>query len=188
MILWEGSQEMNIPDLDFEKIKKYGKSLSVEEETILLRGDEKAKEAYYIVSGGIRLFFYTDDSEVTLEFFFENSIVSSFSSFREGVPSAYWLETIEKSELVAIPKAGINQLLTDFPDLSSLYIAGLEDRLSSYIKRLNTLLSHDAKERYNLLVRERPDIIQRVRQKYIASYIGIKPESLSRIRSSRNLN
>ncbi len=176
--------QMNIPNLDFEKIRKYGKPLSVDAETILLRGDEKAKDAYYIVSGGIRLFFYTEDSEVTLVFFFENTIVSSFSSFREGTPSVYWLETIEKSELIAIPRTGISQLLQDFPDLTALYITGLEDRLSSYIKRLNTLLAMDAKKRYRQLVLERPDIIQRVQQKYIASYIGIKPESLSRIRSS----
>jgi len=183
-----GGLPVNIPNLNFESIGTYGTPITVEAETILLRGDEMAKEAYYIVSGGIRLFFYTEDSEVTLEFFFENTVVSSFSSFKEGTPSVYWLETIEKSELIAIPKTGINQLLTDIPDLTSLYITGLEDRLSSYIKRLNTLLSLDAKERYNQLAQERPDIIQRVQQKYVASYIGIKPESLSRIRSSRNLN
>ena len=179
---------MNIPDIDIEIVKDYGNRISVHEETILLRAGETAKSAFFILSGGIRLFFYTEQGEVTLEFFFDNSVVSSFSSFKQKKPSNYWLETIEDSELIEIPQENVAKIFAYLPKLRSLYTEGLEDRLSDYISRLNTLLSLEAKDRYDDLVKKRPDIIQRVKQKYIASYIGIKPESLSRIRSNRSVN
>jgi len=176
---------MVIPDIDLNLLRKYGRQITVEDETILLRQGEQSINAYYIISGAIRLFFYTEDAEVTIEFFFENSVVSSFASFQTGSVSNYWLETIEPSELLVIPKENIAHLYREIPSLKNLYVKGLEHRLSDYIQRLQTLLSLDAREKYNELVEKRPDVVQRVKQKYIASYIGIKPESLSRIRSNR---
>jgi len=179
---------MVIPEINLDLLKSYGKFSEVNEETILLRGGDKADNAYFIMTGGIRLFFYTDNGEVTLEFFFENSFVSSFSSFSNGKESTFWLETIEDSSLLILPKDKIQQIYKQFPELLNLYTKGLEKRLADYIQRLQTLLSLDAKKRYEELVSNRPEVVLRVKQKYIASYIGVKPESLSRIRARRVTN
>jgi len=176
---------MLIPNIDIDLLRKYSRQISVDEGTILLKQGEAASKAYFILSGGIRLFFYTEDSEVTIDFFFENSFVSSFSSFQTGNNSSFWLETVESSELLVIPKENIETIYREAPNLKELYLHGLEFRLVDYIHRLQVILSLDAKKKYEDLVRTRPDVVQRVKQKYIASYIGIKPESLSRLRSSR---
>ena len=176
---------MVIPGIDLNIVKEFGRQRSIQEETILLKEGEKAASAYFVISGGVRLFFYTEKSEVTLEFFFENSFVSSFSSFTKGAPSNYWLETIEPSELLDFSKDNIKRMSHRLPNLQSQYGEALENRLSEYIQRLHTFLSLNAQERYEELVTSRPDLLLRVKQKYLASYIGIAPESLSRIRSNR---
>jgi len=179
---------MFIPEINLDIISEHVRSLSVEEGTVLLREGEKAQNAYFIKTGGIRLYFYTETADITLEFFFENSFVSSFSSFRDGKTSSFWLETIEDSDLLILPKDEIIKIYRKEPELQFAYTKALEKRLSEYILRSQMLLSLDAKERYEDLVKNRPDVIQRVKQKYIASYIGIKPESLSRLRASRYSN
>ncbi len=177
------NNQMIIPEINKSVVQEFGEMISVDEGCVLLQEGNVAKSTYFVLTGGIRLYFYTDIDQVTLEFFLENSFVSSFSSFLNNKPSTYWLETIEKSELYVIPKDNLQKLYSKSPDLKDQYMKGLEQRLSDYIMRLQTLLSLNAKDRYAELVKTRPDIIQRVKQKYIASYIGIKPESLSRLRS-----
>lgn len=176
---------MVINDINLNALEGFGKRISLDEGTLLLREGDFAKNVYFIIAGAARLFFLTEDgSEVTLEFFFEKSFVASFSSFNSELPSNYCLETIEKSEFLKISKENIGRVYLEYPELHTLYLSGLEKRLSDYIGRLRTLLSLDAKNKYLELMKKRPDVVQRVKQKYIASYLGIKPESLSRIRSN----
>lgn len=157
-----------------------------EEGDFLLREGEVSTSAFYVASVALRLFFPSGDSEVTLEFFFEGAVVTSLASFKTGLPSEYALQAIEPGRIVEVPKASVESFLAAHPAFGLELIGNLEDRLIGYIDRLRSFLALTAEERYGDLVLQQPALLQRVKQKYLASYLGIQPESLSRIRHSRS--
>lgn len=152
----------------------------------LLSEGEVSSSAFSIAAGALRLYFLSGDSEVTLEFFFEHSVVASVASFRNGLPSEFFIQAIEPTRVLVIPRQSLEDFGRSNPSFYPELIGDLEDRLICYVNRLRSFLSLTAEERYEELALGHPEILQRVKQKYIASYLGITPESLSRIRTNRS--
>ncbi len=131
------------------------------------------------------MFFNNDGTDVTFQFFFEDDFVASLDSLHKRTPSLFGLESIEPTELEIIERDDFYALIDS--DLSSrqLYEDKLVDRFYAYQQLFLSVIKETPQQRYEKLVRERPDIIQRIPQHYIASYIGVTPVSLSRIRNRR---
>lgn len=165
-------------------LNEIGKIQVFEEGDFLLQKNEISNHAFFVNSGCVRMFYIIDDIDYTLEFFFENSIVSSIDSFMNSSPSKYSIQAIEHSEIIKIHKNSLESLKNNI-HMQSALIQNLENRIVYYVERTHTILSLTSAERYEYLVKNSPEILARVKQKYIASYIGIKPESLSRIRRLR---
>jgi CRP-like cAMP-binding protein len=112
--------------------------------------------------------------------------VSSAESFKKRVPSIFTLEAIEPSVLHWIGKEKMDKIMREIlqvPKLRDQMMDVLFERQWHYAHHFLSFIKYTPRERYQQLVRERPDLIRRVPQQYIASYLGITPVSLSRIRA-----
>ncbi|MEI2696026.1 MAG: Crp/Fnr family transcriptional regulator [Saprospiraceae bacterium] len=152
---------------------------------IILKQNQVCNYLYYINNGIVREYYLKKGKEVTASFGFKNSIISSFASFLSRKPSFEALETLEKTELMRIHHDKLQNLYCKYPEINTLgrkitefYYLTLEDRIFA-----SQFCS--AKERYFNLLKQEPDITQKVSLGYIASFLGITQETLSRIRARR---
>ena len=153
--------------------------------TILLNEGEISKNLYFIKTGCLRLWFNNDGKDITLQFFFEGQAVASIDSFLGSHPSMFTIESIEPSSIISISKDSFEQLLSYYPDLKE----GLQEitykRFRDYALLFLSRIKDNPRKLYEDLLKNHPEIIKRVPQHYIASYLGITPISLSRIRNRK---
>ena len=157
--------------------------LSVPSKAILLEEGKIAEKLYLIRKGCLRLFFYNEGKDITFQFFFEGDFVASFDSLYKRTPSLFYLESIEPTELTVIRKEDFYNQINNNLLLRQLYEEKLIDRFHAYQQLFLSRIKNTPQQRYEELLKEYPNIIQRVPQHYIASYLGITPVSLSRIRN-----
>ncbi|MDX9847778.1 MAG: Crp/Fnr family transcriptional regulator [Tenuifilaceae bacterium] len=153
--------------------------------TTLLQAGAVASHVHVIKKGCVRMWFNKDGKDITVQFFFEGQSVASIDSFLHGLPSLFTIESIEPSTIISIHKETFDKLTVLYPEFKE----GLQDylfqRFRNYAQLFLSRIMDSPQERYVNLVKERPDIIKRVPQHYIASYLGITPISLSRIRNRK---
>ena len=159
--------------------------LSVPGKTVLLEEGKVADKLYMIRKGCLRLSFFNDGRDITFQFFFEGDVVASFNSLHHRQPSLFSLETLEPAELSVIKKNDFYDLIQRIPSLRQAYEEKLIERFHTYLLLFLSRIRNTPQQRYEELLKEHPDIIRRVPQHYIASYLGITPVSLSRIRNRR---
>ncbi len=170
--------------------KRFWESLSslfyrreINAKTILLHEGKVTQNMFYIEKGCLRIWFYKDGKEITFQFFFEGQFISSFESFRTNQPSLYTIETIEPCILQEIPKKAFTAILEKRPDIKELFQEYVFERLIFYQKLFVSRITEKPEKRYMDLIDNNPEILKRIPQHYIASYLGITPVSLSRIRN-----
>ena len=159
--------------------------LSTPSKTMLLEEGKIADKLYFIRKGCLRLFFYNEGKDITFQFFFEGDFVASFDSLYKGTPSLFSLESIEPSEVMFIKKEDFYNEIENNSSLRKVYEEKIIERFSFYQHLFLSRIKNTPQQRYEELLKEYPNIIQRVPQHYIASYLGITPVSLSRIRNRR---
>ena len=159
--------------------------LVIPSKTILLEEGKVADKLYLIRKGCLRLFFYNEGKDITFQFFFEDNFVASFDSLHKRTPSLFYLESIEPTELAVIKKDDFYTLINNDFSLRKLYEEKLIDRFHAYQQLFLSRIKNTPQQRYDELLKEYPNIVKRIPQHYIASYLGITPVSLSRIRNRR---
>ena len=170
---------------------KWGRSqdMFVEREipskTVLLREGEIANQFYFIKKGCLRLWLNKDGKDITVQFFFEGQGVASIDSLVSGQPSMFTIETIEPSLLITLSKDHFEQLQRAYPELKEGFLEILYQRFRNYSLLFISRIKDSPRERYEDLIKNHPEIVKRIPQHYIASYLGITPISLSRIRNRK---
>jgi len=148
----------------------------------LLREGQVCNYATFISKGCLRYYYLVNGEESTGQFFFENGWYADYESFLSGEPSSQNIQALEDCSLYLIYRRDLEALFSRHPVFEK-FGRLMAERAVLGLKKKNeflTLQSHE--ERYLQLINDRPKVIQRVSLKYIASYLGMKPESLSRIR------
>ncbi|MGE8343837.1 MAG: Crp/Fnr family transcriptional regulator [Flavobacterium sp.] len=164
----------------------YFNRLEVPAKTTLLEEGEVSKKLYIIEKGCIRVWFNNNGKDLTTQFFFENQSVASIESFMKKLPSPTNIETIEPSVLWWIHKNDLDKILEEIkeiPELRDRLINMLFERTFDYMKYFVSFIKDSPIQRYTNLIKERPQIILRVPQHYIASYLGVTTVHLSRLKS-----
>ena len=159
------------------------KEVEIPAKTILLHEGDVSKYGYFIKKGCLRLWFNNKGKDVTFQFFFENEAVSSIESFRTGEPSLFTIESIEPSTIVKISKKNYEKIFMADPNYKDFIEQISFKRMMHYSHLFMSYIKNTPEERYKELLKNRPEIIKRVPQHYIASYLGITSVSLSRIRN-----
>lgn len=168
---------------DIEAFTKYFDSRTIKKKTNLLTAGKVAKEVYFIKSGCVRLFYEKDGEDISAYFFTEKMFAGAYDSFISQKPSRHGIETIEDCEVLAIDYHYFQQILKSNPQLNELVRKILEERFVALHDLFTSQILDSPEERYIKLQKERPDLINRIPQHQIATFLGITPVSLSRIRN-----
>lgn len=179
------SEQVAITPDEFVKTLRHFKTVNYPKKSLVIRADEYISHQYFVVSGCLRSFLMDDNQrEHTAQFAIENWWVSDFTAYFTGSKSILFVECIEDCELLAIHKSSLDKLYACVPSLEYFFRKKLEKALVALQKRIIANLYKTAEERYHDFLINYPNIEQRVRNYQIASYLGITPESLSRIRKA----
>ena len=170
---------------EWDAFKHVFKRQEVPARTALLKEGKISRTMFFIEKGCLRTWVNSNGREVTTQFFFEGDKVSSIESFRANQPSLYNIESIEPCTLQTVSQKDFQEVLDNSPEIQKEMQEHLFRRLMQSQKIFFSFLKNTPRQRYEELLQEHPEIIQRVPQHYIASYLGITPVSLSRIRNRR---
>jgi CRP-like cAMP-binding protein len=176
------SDRVLLTQADRGLIKSLFQPVSFARHSRLVQPGGIARWLYFINAGYLRVFAYREGSEVTTHLNCPPGFITSFHSFNHQVPAADHLECITDVELLAISRQDLDSLYRQSAHLAEFGRLMLEQSVTYNETRSQDLVTLTAEQRYRKLLSQHPDIVQHVPLQYIASFIGIKPESLSRIR------
>jgi len=173
------------PSLSEQEVKAISESIvvrSYNKGTILLKEGEISKECYSVLKGCVRKYYIKDGDEKTTAFFTEGEAVASFSSYINQIPSKHYLVCAEDCSLTVGTKGKDAEMCLKFPVLESIIRSEMEKNAGKAQEEHSLFIISSPEERYLNLLENRRTLLNRVPQHQIASYLGVKPESLSRIR------
>jgi CRP-like cAMP-binding protein len=149
----------------------------------LLREGQVCRHLYFLESGALRGFYNLEGKEITYWFGFENDYVTSFYSFTTGLPAVENIQLLEGCVLWAISKQTVTELFNQFNEIERLVRIAYEKYYIRLEERFVNAQFKTARELYENLLLQTPHILERVPLGYVAAYLGISQETLSRIRS-----
>ena len=155
---------------------------------IILREGEICKNIYWVAKGLVRQFYYKNEKELTEYMATEDNIVMSIESLFKEQPSSQQIMAIEPTVLFALPKKELEHEAVRNVNIQMLYRKILEDSLIISQVHADMLRFESAQERYAKLVKRSPQLVLRAPLVYIASYLQMTPETLSRVRTSALLS
>ncbi len=174
----------SISESEMELFNSLLKKTTVPKKTYLLQEGEICNFEAFIIKGCIRSFYIDENGfEVILQFAIEDWWVSDIASFHDQKPSNIYIETLEDCELFILSDKNKEELLNQIPQFERVFRLMVQKNLSATQNRLITTIAKTATEKYLDFIHLYPTIPQRVAQHYIASYLGISAEFLSKIRT-----
>ncbi len=148
----------------------------------LLKEGQISKDSYFVINGCVRKYYIIDGEERTTEFYVEDESVASLQSYKNKTPANHYFECVEDSRLAVLNYDKEQELFKRVPKYETLCRMSMESDFGEQQEALAKFITSSPEERYKDLLKTRPDLLQRVPQYHLASYLGVKPESLSRIR------
>lgn len=178
------SEIIDLSEEEFEYAKTLFIPKKLKKKRILIEAGEICKYTVFVEKGLLRSFKSDDKAnEYILQFALEGWWTADLYSFLTNEPSPYNIEALEDSELLLITKPSWDLLLEKVPAFERYFRVLIQNNLINTQRRLMSSFTETAEEKYLKLLKEFPDILQRVPQHMIASYLGITRETLSRTRS-----
>ncbi|MCJ8292704.1 MAG: Crp/Fnr family transcriptional regulator [Flavobacteriales bacterium] len=169
------SEELTNLIIESTVIKKINKG------TILLKEGDISNESYLVLNGCIRSFIVQDGDEKSIEFYTEEQAVLPLS-YGKKIASEHFLECIEDTIVTVNTPEHEKNMFKKFPQFDSVCRVMSEVIMSNFQNSFAFYRTATPEDRYLKLLNDRPDLAQRVPQYQLASYLGVKPETLSRIR------
>jgi CRP-like cAMP-binding protein len=175
-------QFIDLPAEELEALINAIETRSVDKKVRLTDLGDSEKYLYFVIKGLARKFFYKGKDEVITQIAKEGELISSSVSYFSGQPSAYIVETIEPTTFYSLHKDKAEQLYNKYPKLERLSrLIITELFLQKELWELESI-RYSTKERFLRFMSDNPELFQRVPQKYLASYLNIKPETFSRLK------
>lgn len=157
----------------------------VPKDHLLLRSHQVADYIYFIQKGIARIYYYKNEKEITEWIAMDGGFFLSITSFFERSPSHLIIETLEPADVFGIHYNDLTRLAAQYHDVETLFRKMVSRSLILSQRRMDSIQFETAQQRYEKLLLQSPDIIQRVPLSYIASFLGVTFETLSRIRSGK---
>jgi len=158
---------------------------TIDKNDYFLREGQYCKSVAFVASGSFIYYFINDGEEKVCDFAFEQDWITQYKSLLGNIPSELNIKALENSFIQILSIEKMEVLFTEFPEANIIRSTLAEQYFTQSAEHATNLSSLKAEERYKLLLEKKPFIHQRVPQYYIASYLGIKPQSLSRIRAKK---
>ncbi len=177
------SEYVHLLDGELEFIAHQFKTKTIQKNEFLLQEGETCKDLIFVQNGCLRLYYLQDDFEVSVWFALKHSSAIEIYSFISETPTNYFLQAIETTEILYLPKTVLNKLYETHPKLQEMMRKFWEDVILHLLERFTALQRDTAEQRYLDLL-NKPELLQTIPQKYLASFIGVTPTSLSRIKKN----
>lgn len=149
---------------------------------LLLREGQVSRDSYFVIEGCVRKYYIIDGEERTTEFYVEDESIASLQSYQNKTPANHYFECVEDCRLAVLNYEKEQELFKRVPKYEALCRMSMESDFGEQQEALAKFITSSPEERYKNLLETRSDLLQRVPQYHLASYLGVKPESLSRIR------
>jgi len=180
------NKNMQFPDDEAKYVLSLFKEKKYKRQALLLQEGKLAQEVFFVVKGSLRLFIHTEEGqERTCNFIFENEFVTDLESFSRQTRATAAIMALEPSTCLTIDCNDLVEALKHSPATAEFFRMIVEEVATDNMRRTKSLLSLSPEKQFDELLQNRPGILQRVPLRYIAQYVGIAPESLSRIRKRR---
>ncbi|ADV47511.1 Crp/Fnr family transcriptional regulator [Cellulophaga sp. E16_2] len=177
-------KNIEIEEEELEIVLSYFKTIKKSKNEILLSNGINSQVSYFVKKGCLRLYYIDDEGkDITRYIAFENQFATELVSFITNEPAQETIQVIENSELLYITHDDFKHLMHSIPKWKEFYTIYLEKAYVNNSKRLISFTTLDASERYKQLFKINPNIVRRLPNKIVASYINISQETLSRIKS-----
>jgi CRP-like cAMP-binding protein len=177
---------ITITDEEYAAMRPYFTALTAAKKQNLLTEGKICTYNYFVVKGCLRLFFLNEKGvEQTIQFAIENWWMTDYASFSTQKPSGFFMQAVEKAELVAIDLASQEKLLAQFPKMERYFRLVLQRAHAAAQFRMKILYELSKEAQYKQFVSLFPEFIQRIPQYLLASYLGFTPEYLSELRSRK---
>ena len=148
----------------------------------LIQAGQVEQYIYYVVEGMVRLFLNDDGKDISLDFVFNNDFVSAYSSFLSGQPTAFTVQALTDVQALRFSRSNLLMLYEQSHKAERIGRLIAEQAFLRKTRREVQFLTSNAKQRYVQLLEQNPVLVQTISIRHLASYLGIEPESLSRIR------
>ena len=175
------SRFVTLPDSELEEFAGSFKRKTIKKNNYVFRQGDTCKDFVFVDKGCLRLYYVKDGIEVSVWFAFQPSSAIEVYSFISEKPSDYFLQAIEDSEVLYLPKTELKKMYQSHPKMQEMMRNYWEAVLLDLISRFTALEKDSAEKRYLDLINN-TDYLGTIPQKYLASFIGVTPTSLSRIR------
>ncbi len=173
-----GEIDDSVFDIFFSKTK----TVEYPKNRFLIEPGRQEDYIYFIIDGGVIVYVEKGGVQYITNICFTNQFTSALNSFLVRLPSKYHIKTIVDSKFLAISYDDLQYIYREYPQINTLGRLMMERLLLEKRERELDFMILSAEERYNKLIKNHPKYIQQVKQKHLASFLGITPESLSRIR------
>jgi CRP-like cAMP-binding protein len=182
-------QQAEFSDAELEEFLELWEVRAVRKKEHYLREGEICKATAYVNKGCLRRYSIGENNkEIILNFALEDWWTGDLESFIHKVPSHFFVQALEDSELLLLSRENFQRACDRYPKYKAFHADKMQRSYFATLKRLSVTTSGTAEEKYLLLAKEQPQLFQRVPLHYIASYLGIEPESLSRLRRRLSRN
>jgi CRP-like cAMP-binding protein len=172
-----------IPDGDYEKFLALWKHAEVKRNEFIMHAGEIPKFSVFVLKGCLRQFVVSDKGDEHIVYFAEERhFIGDLTAMGSGTESNYNLQATEKSDLLIISVSDWELAFRQFPWWGEAFMKGQQKWTAKMQQQIASAISETAETKYLNLLKNRPELLQRVPQHYIASFLGINPETLSRIR------
>ena len=177
------TKTMGMNEQEFELFSGCFKEMSIRKKDYYLKEGSISTAKAYIKKGCSRTFVIDENAKEHILFFaFEDWWLADFESYHSGNPGKQYFQALEDMKLLVISKQDFTRMETEIPKLRLWYDLKQRKMNIAMINRLSEIKSSTCEERYLKLLNKHPEIFQRVPLQYIASYLDIEPQSLSRMR------
>ncbi len=139
---------------------------------------------YFIKNGSLRIYVIDEYEEHTIRFGYQNNFIVSLDSFITERPSDFYIQAIKKTNIKIIPKKTFKNLINSNLELQNVWTKILEQLILQQLERERDILTSSPIERYKRVLKRSPQLFQEIPNKYIADYLRMTPETLSRIKKS----
>ncbi len=182
----------NVRDISLEKIVEITQNLEkkkFKKNEVILSAGMQETNLYFITKGLVRMYIVDKKGEEkSYRFFLKNKFFTILPSFVDEIPSLYFTQAIEETEVIVIPKQQLLIFYEKFPFIEKVVREQTERYLIEMSNHLYNLHMHSSTERYRNFVKENKELAKVLPIKYISTFLGIHPNSLSRIRKTIGIN
>ncbi len=176
--------QQTVEDGLLQELLTVSSELTVAKNAFIVPEGKVDQHIYFIERGAVRVFLQSEFEELTIRFGYQGSFITSLSSFIKGTPSEFYIQAIRATKLRVISKVQFQEYIDRDDRYLKLYNAILEGLVLQQLEREIDLLTYSPSERLQRVLERSPNVFQEIPSKYIASYLRMTPETLSRIRKS----